>query len=114
MKQPKSIRSLFSLPGFVAASALGGVFSDRYARVIVLRRRKKPPCARGAVTAVAAATTSRPVAPATAPSAAGGSAEPPSAPLTSPVQPALRCRTHNGDQPAYVRRGIRWTPSPTK
>jgi hypothetical protein len=40
MKNPKSIRSLFSLPGFVAASALGGVFGDRYARVIVLRRRK--------------------------------------------------------------------------
>jgi len=42
MKNPKSIRSLFSLAGFVAASALGGVFGDRYARVIVLRRRKKP------------------------------------------------------------------------
>ncbi len=40
MKPPNSIRALFSLPGFIAASALGGVFGDRYARVIVLRRQK--------------------------------------------------------------------------
>jgi len=48
----------------VPASALGGVFGDRHARVIVLRRRKELPCARGEVTAVAAATTSGPVVPA--------------------------------------------------
>ena len=41
MKGPKSIRALFSFPGFVAASALKGVFGDRYARVMVLRRRNK-------------------------------------------------------------------------
>lgn len=28
MKQPKSIGSLFALPGFVSASALGGAFGD--------------------------------------------------------------------------------------
>ena len=49
MKSPKSIRSLFSVPGFVAASALGGIFGDRYARVIVLQRRKKQPFALSAV-----------------------------------------------------------------
>src|SRR5713226_1548534 len=73
MKQPTSIRSLFSLPGFVAASALSGVFGDRYARVIVLRRRKEPPGARSAVTAVAPATTGGPVGPATSRWPAGGS-----------------------------------------
>jgi hypothetical protein len=40
MKQPKSIRSLFALPGFVRAPALVGVFGDRHARVIVRRRQK--------------------------------------------------------------------------
>jgi hypothetical protein len=55
MKQPRPIRSLFSMPGFVASSAFGGVFGDRYARMIVLRRRKKPRFARSAVTTVAAA-----------------------------------------------------------
>ena len=41
MKNPDSIRSLFSMSGFVAAAQLSGVFGDRYARVIQLRRRKK-------------------------------------------------------------------------
>jgi len=41
MHNPTSIRALFSLSGFVAASRLIGVFRDRYARVLVLRRRKK-------------------------------------------------------------------------
>ena len=41
MHNPTSLRALFSLPGFVAASRLLGVFGDRYARVLVLRRRKK-------------------------------------------------------------------------
>jgi hypothetical protein len=40
MKNPTSIRALFSLPGFVAASRLVGFFGDRYARVLVLRRQK--------------------------------------------------------------------------
>ncbi len=41
MKNPKSIRSLFALPGFTASSKLVGIFGDRYARVIHLNRRKK-------------------------------------------------------------------------
>jgi len=40
MKNPKSIRVLFAFPGFVASSKLAGVFGDRYARVIQLKRRK--------------------------------------------------------------------------
>lgn len=83
MKNPKSIRSLFSLPGFVAASQLVGFFGDRYARGIVLRRRKKLRSARSVVTVAMAVTTSAPAAPATylpagfastSSSSAGGSA----------------------------------------
>ena len=41
MKNSQSIRSLFALPGFVAGAGLKGVFDDRYAHVIQLKRRKK-------------------------------------------------------------------------
>ena len=41
MKNPKSIRELFAFPGFTASSKLVGIFGDRYARVIQLKRRKK-------------------------------------------------------------------------
>ena len=40
MKDPKTIPCLFMLPGFLASSKLVGVFGDRYARLIKLRRRK--------------------------------------------------------------------------
>jgi len=43
MNNPKSIRALFALHGFTAALKLAGVFGDRYARVIQLKRRKKQP-----------------------------------------------------------------------
>jgi len=49
------IRALFSQPGFVAQAQLAGVFGDRYARVIRLRRRKK---LRGAGSAVGGAARS--------------------------------------------------------
>ena len=41
MKNPKTIRALFAFPGFTVSSKLAGVFGDRYARVIRLKRRKK-------------------------------------------------------------------------
>lgn len=41
MKNPRSIRQLFSFAGFVANAKLKGVSRDRFARVVVLRRRKK-------------------------------------------------------------------------
>ena len=72
MKPPKTIRSLFALPGFVPVSSLGGVFGDRYARVIVLRRRKKLLRAPSAVIAVAAGTTEGPVEPGICRYPAGG------------------------------------------
>ena len=65
MKTPTSIRALFSLPGFVAASRLVGLCGDRYARGLVLRRRKKLRAARSVDTGAAAATTSAPAALAT-------------------------------------------------
>jgi hypothetical protein len=69
MKNPTSIRALFSLPGFVAASRLVGFFGDRYARVIVLQRRKKRRSARSVASVAAAGTTSAPATPATSPPA---------------------------------------------
>ena len=44
MKNSQSIRSLFALPGFVVGAGLKGLFGDRYARVIQLKRRKKQLC----------------------------------------------------------------------
>ena len=57
MKNPKSIRALFAFPGFTAASKLLGVFGDRYARVIQLKRRKKQPSVLAVVTAATGVTT---------------------------------------------------------
>ena len=65
MHNPTSLRALFSLPGFVAASRLHGVFGDRYARVLVLRRRKKQRFARSVDTGAADATTNAPAGPVT-------------------------------------------------
>ena len=64
MHNPTSIRALFSLPGFMAASQLHGVFGNRYARVLVLRRRKKQRSARSVATGAAGATTNAPAVPA--------------------------------------------------
>lgn len=41
MKEPKTLRSLFSHPGFIAEAKLYGVVGDRYARLIKLWRLKK-------------------------------------------------------------------------
>ena len=60
MKNPKSIRALFALPGFTASSKLVGVFGDRYARVIHLNRRKKQLCVVTAVTGAGGVTTREP------------------------------------------------------
>ncbi len=59
MKNPKSIRALFALPGFTASSKLLGVFGDRYARVIQLKRRKKQRCVLTVVTDAGGVTTRR-------------------------------------------------------
>jgi hypothetical protein len=73
MHTPTSLRALFSLPGFVAASRLLGVFGDRYARVLVLRRRKKQHAARTVATGAAGATIHAPAVPVTFRLAGSGS-----------------------------------------
>jgi hypothetical protein len=73
MHNPTSLRALFSLPGFVAASRLLGVFGDRFARVLVLRRRKKQRFVRSVDTGAAGATTNAPAGPATFRLAGSGS-----------------------------------------
>jgi hypothetical protein len=73
LHNPTSMRARCSLPGFVAASRLVGVFGDRYARVLVLRRRKKRPAARSVDTGAAVATASGPAVPATSRPAGFGS-----------------------------------------
>lgn len=60
MKSPRTLPELFSLPGFSAGATLKGVFGDRYARVITLRRRKKRPCVHAVATAAEAVTTNGP------------------------------------------------------
>ncbi len=59
MKNPETIRALFALPGFTAASKLVGKFGDRYARVIKLKRRKKQPSVVTVVSAAEGVTTRR-------------------------------------------------------
>jgi hypothetical protein len=58
MKSPSTVRELFSMPGFVANATLGGVFGDRYARVVTLERRKKRPSVPAAAIVAVAVTTS--------------------------------------------------------
>ncbi len=59
MKNFKTIRSLFTMPGFVANARLVGIFGDRYARVIGLKRRKKQPDVRTVDTDAGGAMTSK-------------------------------------------------------
>src|SRR3546814_8892602 len=65
MKTGRSLRELFSFPGFVAAATLKGEFGDPKMRIVSLRRRKKQRCARTAAIAAAAATTNACSVPAT-------------------------------------------------
>lgn len=57
MKSPRTVRELFSMPGFVANATLDGVFGDRHARIITLTRRKKPLYVPTVAIAVATVTT---------------------------------------------------------
>jgi hypothetical protein len=72
MKEPKTLRSLFSHPGFKAEARLYGVAGDRYARLIKLRRSKKREFARSAERGVAVAMTRRYAGPGTYRSVDGG------------------------------------------
>ena len=54
MKSPRTVRELFSMPGFVANATLDGIFGDSHARIITLTRRKKRLCV--PIVVIAAAT----------------------------------------------------------
>lgn len=56
MKEKRTLRELFSFPGFKAKEQLQGVFGDQKARIVELRRQKKDQYAQ-AVARVTAATT---------------------------------------------------------
>lgn len=58
MKSPSMVRELFSVSGFVTRATLGGIFGDRYARVVTLERQKKRPSAPAAAIAAMVVTTS--------------------------------------------------------
>ena len=73
LRIPQSIRSLFALPGFVVGAGLKGLFGDRYARVIQLKRRKKQLCALTVGNGAGGAMTSKCAGSATCRWQAGGS-----------------------------------------
>jgi len=54
MKKARTLRELFSFPGFYALNRLEGVFGDPKARIVELKRQKKERYAQvvGKVTAV--------------------------------------------------------------
>lgn len=60
MNDPRTLRALFSMPGFTANARLRGVFGGRYARLVILSRRKKRPYVHAAATAVEAVTINAP------------------------------------------------------
>lgn len=57
MKLPRTLRELFSMPGYVAQATLKPVDGDNRARVVTLRRRKKQPYAPGVATAAVVVMT---------------------------------------------------------
>lgn len=59
MKSPKTIKDLFCFPGFTANAKLTGVFGDKHARVVTLKRRKKQPVVRIAAIVVTDGMTNR-------------------------------------------------------
>jgi hypothetical protein len=87
MKTGRSLRELFSFPGFVAAATLKAEFGDPKSRIVSLRRRKKRRYAPIAAIAAAAATTRACAVPAICVSLAGICTSSSSA--CDPVPPAV-------------------------
>jgi hypothetical protein len=54
VKETRTLRELFSFPGFNAQGQLQGVFGDPKARIVELRRQKKERYAQAVVRATAA------------------------------------------------------------
>lgn len=57
MKKKKTLRTLFSFPGFKAMGRLQGKFGDPKARIVELKRQKKRQIALAAVSVVEVSTT---------------------------------------------------------
>jgi len=57
MKRARTLRELFSFPGFYAKQQLQGVFGEPKARIVELKRQKKEPYVLGVVKATAVITT---------------------------------------------------------
>ena len=56
MKKTKTLRELFSFPGFYAQQQLEGIFGDPKARVVELKRQKKERYAQDVEKAIAGIT----------------------------------------------------------
>ena len=59
MKEKRTLRELFSLPGFKAKEKLQGEFGDQKARIVELRRQKKDQYAQAAARVTVAITILR-------------------------------------------------------
>ena len=59
MKKARTLRELFSFPGFYAQRQLQGVFGDPKARIVELKRQKKEPYVQVAGKVIAAITILR-------------------------------------------------------
>lgn len=59
MKKAKTLRELFSFPGFYAQRQLQGVFGDPKARIVEIRRQKKELSVQGVEKVITAITIPR-------------------------------------------------------
>jgi len=59
MKEARTLRELFSLPGFSVQGKLKGVFGDSKARIVELKRQKKERYAQDAESVIPDITTQR-------------------------------------------------------
>ena len=58
MRRIKSLYDVYAFPGFRTLRRLKGLFGDRFARIVVLKRRGKKPAAGPAALSVGPTTTS--------------------------------------------------------
>ena len=59
MKEVRTLKELFSLPGFSAQGKLKGIFGDSKARIVELKRQKKERYAQDVGNVIAVITTQR-------------------------------------------------------
>lgn len=73
MAKFKLLQDLYRFPGFVPQARIRGLFGDRHAVVITLKRRRKKRSALSAERSIGPSTTSAPVVSAISPVATSGS-----------------------------------------